>query len=301
MTHKPHAHPRRQRAAAAPAAPDSGIGRWNGFGSACRQWSIAGRVKRTLMRHDVVGARDQRRRAGHPLTHPPAPRARCMQHPSATTALVDPRRLLLRSPARCPRAGNATVLLTPITTTAKQHLFATAGTHDQPTWGHLHRARAPWRNPQGRLPHHYCCWTKPDRGATLPTRPPQRHGARDGAAPGRQAQRSRAVLLTTQRHGCFTTASADLPAQTSAAPAQLSSMPKQRTPRLRAKINRRRVSSNQRKKAEAPLLPGKGETAVSTPEKRGFESPFTGWNRRAIPPHCALPCTPKTAHSAPSN
>jgi len=52
-------------------------------------------------------------------------------------------------------------------------------------------------------------------------------------------------------------------------------MPKQRTPRLRAKINRRRVSSNQRKKAEAPLLPGKVETAVSTPEKRGFESPFT--------------------------
>jgi len=140
------------------------------------------------------------------------------------------------------------------------------------------RSAATMRSKRVQAPCACCASMAPVRclmPRALPTRPPQRHGARDGAAPGRQAQRSRVVLLTTQRQGRFTAASADLPTHTSAAQPSCHRCPSSERPRLRAKINRRRVSSNQRKKAEAPLLPGKDETAVSTPEKRGFESPFT--------------------------
>lgn len=49
VKYKAQPHPRRERAAAAPAAAEGRIDRCDRLGSTCRQWSIAGSDERTLI------------------------------------------------------------------------------------------------------------------------------------------------------------------------------------------------------------------------------------------------------------
>jgi hypothetical protein len=137
------ANPGRQRATAAAAA--SGDRRCEGVARrahlmagllGCSQWSIRGRHRATLMRHEVHGAAAHDgggiERSGTlavPLA--PAPRTRRMRHAAGAAVLVAAAGRAPGLQSRRTRAHPAAIALAAVTAAAQQHLDTTTRAHEQ--------------------------------------------------------------------------------------------------------------------------------------------------------------------------
>jgi len=182
MTQEALPRPRRQCRGAAPAARGQrgrgGVGdgvdrRGRGGLFAWSQWSIRGRHRATLVRHEV--GRGRALTLGlSALAAAPALRSCGVRQTPGTAALVALRTLAPRVMARGLRAGAPAVALAAVAAAAQQHLRAAARAHEQ-AGGMLGQAVG---SSEGKLPEaaspsrgHALRWTTKSGNATLAPHP----------------------------------------------------------------------------------------------------------------------------------